>query len=82
MGNKTVAVCYDTNGGCKYVALVKNVTPSEYATLLKQQREQEQEQKRKERELNERIVELEDEIKSLKKEIKVLKGEDENEESI
>ena len=80
--NKLVAVCVNIGGGCEYVALVKNISESEYADLLYEQRQHEQEQKRKERELKDTIEELSSEIKSLKKEIKVLKGEDDYEKSI
>lgn len=80
--NKLVALCYDISGGCQYVALVKNITPSEYATLLGECREHEQERTREKRELLDRIETLEENCKTLAKEIKVLKGEDEDEEII
>ena len=79
---KTVAVVCDISGGCQYVALVKNVDSSEYATLLKEQRTNEQKQAKEKRELLERVETLESELATLKHEIKVLKGEDEDEESI
>ena len=80
--NKCVAIVSTIDGGCKYVAIVKTIKQSEYATLLGEQREHEKEQKMVIRELTERINELERTCKDLNKEIKVLKGEEENEESI
>ena len=80
--NKLVAIVSNISGGCQYVAVVKNITPSEYATLLAEQRQHEQEQTREKRELLEKVEELPTEIKALKKEIKVLKGEEDYEESI
>ena len=74
--NKLVAIVSNISGGCQYVAVVKNIKPSEYATLLAEQREHEQTQAREKRELLEKVDELTTEIKTLKKEIKVLKGED------
>ena len=80
--NKLVALCVNISGGCEYVATVKNITESEYAELLYQQRQHELERQRKEQELKETIKELTDRIAQLEKEIKVLKGEDDYEESI
>ena len=80
--NKLVAIVSNVSGGCQYVAVVKNIKPSEYATLLAEQRQQEQEIAREKRELLETIHELEEQVSNLAKEIKVLKGEDEYEESI
>ena len=80
--NKCVAIVSTIDGGCQYVAIVKTIKQSEYATLLGEQREHEKEQKKVIRNLTERINELELTCKDLKKEIKVLKGEEENEENI
>ena len=80
--NKCVAIVSTIDGGCQYVAIVKTIKQSEYATLLGEQREHEKEQKRVIRELTEQINELKETCENLKKEIKVLKGEEENEESI
>ena len=80
--NKLVGVVSNVSGGCEYVAVVKNIKPSEYATLLKEQRQQEQTQAREKRELLDRVSELETQVANLVKEIKVLKGEDEYEESV
>ncbi len=80
--NKLVAIVSNINGGCEYVAIVKNVKPSEYATLLSEQRQHEQAQKTKIFNLEQRCDLMCDTIAKLEKEIKVLKGEDENEESI
>lgn len=79
---KLVAIVPSLDGGCQYVGLVKNITNEEYATLLKEQRTNEQKQAKEKRELLERVETLESEIIALKHEIKVLKGEDEDEESI
>jgi uncharacterized protein YlxW (UPF0749 family) len=79
---KLVAIVPSLDGGCQYVGLVKNITNEEYATLLKEQRTNEQKQAKEKRELLERVETLESEITTLKHEIKVLKGEDEDEESI
>ena len=80
--NKLVAIVSTINGGCQYVAVVKNIKPSEYATLLGEQRQQEQAQAREKRELLDKVSELELQVAQLVKEIKVLKGEDDYEESI
>ena len=80
--NKLVAIVSNISGGCQYVAVVKNIKPSEYATLLAEQRQHEQEIAREKRELLETIHELEEQVSNLAKEIRVLKGEDEDEESI
>lgn len=80
--NKLVAIVSNISGGCQYVAIVKNIKPSEYATLLAEQRQHEQESAREKRELLETISELKEQVSKLAKEIKVLKGEDEDEESI
>ena len=80
--NKLVALCVNISGGCEYVATVKNITESEYAELLYQQRQHEQARQREKQELKETIKELTDRIAQLEKEIKVLKGEDDYEESI
>jgi len=79
---KLVAIVPSLDGGCQYVGLVKNITNEEYATLLKEQRTNEQKQAKEKRELLERVETLESELTALKHEIKVLKGEDEDEESI
>ena len=79
---KLVAIVPSLDGGCQYVGLVKNITNEEYATLLKEQRTNEQKQAKEKRELLERVVALEETIAILQHEIRVLKGEDENEESI
>lgn len=79
---KLVAIVPSLDGGCQYVGLVKNIANEEYATLLKEQRTNEQKQAKEKRELLERVETLENEITTLKHEIKVLKGEDEDEESI
>ena len=79
---KLVAIVPTLDGGCQYVGLVKNLTNEEYATLLKEQRTNEQKQAKEKRELLERVETLENELTTLKHEIKVLKGEDEDEESI
>ena len=79
---KLVAIVPSLDGGCKYVGLVKNITNEEYATLLKEQRTNEQKQAKEKRELLERVETLESELATLKHEIKVLKGEDEDEESV
>lgn len=79
---KLVAIVPSLDGGCQYVGLVKNITNEEYATLLKEQRTNEQKQAKEKRELLERVETLESELATLKQEIKVLKGEDEDEESI
>lgn len=79
---KLVAIVPSLDGGCQYVGLVKNITNEEYATLLKEQRTNEQKQAKEKRELLERVETLESELATLKHEIKVLKGEDEDEESI
>ena len=79
---KLVAIVPSLDGGCQYVGLVKNITNEEYATLLKEQRTNEQKQAKEKRELLERVETLESEVATLKHEIKVLKGEDEDEESI
>lgn len=76
---KTVAIVCDLNGGCKYVALVKNVDTSEYADLLHEQRQHEQKEAKEKREILDRCETLEETIAKLEKEIKVLKGEDEDE---
>ena len=80
--NKLVALCVNISGGCEYVATVKNITESEYAELLYQQRQHEQARQKEKQELKETIKELTDRISQLEKEIKVLKGEDDYEESI
>lgn len=80
--NKLVAIVSNISGGCQYVAVVKNIKPSEYATLLAEQRQHEQTQAREKRELLDRVSELETQVANLVKEIKVLKGEDEYEESV
>lgn len=74
--NKLVAIVSNISGGCQYVAVVKNITPSEYATLLAEQREHEKAQKDKVFNLEQRCDLMSDTIKALQKEIKVLKGED------
>ena len=79
---KLVAIVPSLDGGCQYVGLVKNITNEEYATLLKEQRTNEQKQAKEKRELLERVETLTSELTTLKHEIKVLKGEDEDEESI
>lgn len=79
---KLVAIVPSLDGGCQYVGVVKNITNEEYATLLKEQRTNEQKQAKEKRELLERVETLESELTTLKHEIKVLKGEDEDEESI
>lgn len=79
---KLVAIVPSLDGGCQYVGLVKNITNEEYATLLKEQRTNEQKQAKEKRELLERVETLESELTTLKHEIKVLKGEDEDEESV
>ena len=79
---KLVAIVPSLDGGCQYVGLVKNITNEEYATLLKEQRTNEQKQAKEKRELLERVETLTSELNTLKHEIKVLKGEDEDEESI
>ena len=79
---KLVAIVPSLDGGCQYVGLVKNITNEEYATLLKEQRTNEQKQAKEKRELLGRVETLKSEITTLKHEIKVLKGEDEDEESI
>lgn len=79
--NKLVAVVSNVSGGCEYVATVKNVKPSEYATLLKEQRTYEQNQQREMRELVELVNDLVDKVAKLTKEIKILKGEDDDEEN-
>lgn len=79
---KLVAIVPSLDGGCQYVGLVKNITNEEYATLLKEQRTNEQKQAKEKRELLERVETLESELANLKHEIKFLKGEDEDEESI
>ena len=63
--NKLVAVCVNISGGCEYVALVKNIDESEYAELLYEQRQHEQERKQKDRELKETIEELHSEIEKI-----------------
>ena len=80
--NTCVAVVSNLNGGCQYVGKVKTITKTEYATLLKEQREHELTEQKEKRELNELLTTLVEEIKTLKQENKVLKGEDTNEESI
>lgn len=80
--NKLVALCCDISGGCQYVAIVKNITQSEYATLLVEQRELEQKRQREKQEISSKLAELEETIVKLKKEIKILKGEEDYEESI
>lgn len=79
--NKLVAVVSNVSGGCEYVAIVKNIKPSEYATLLKEQRKHEQDQQRELRELHELVSDLTDKVAKLTKEIKILKGEDDDEEN-
>ena len=79
---KLVAIVPSLDGGCQYVGLVKNVTNEEYATLLKEQRTNEQKQAKEKRELLVLVETLTSELATLKHEIKVLKGEDEDEESI
>ena len=74
--NKLVAIVSNISGGCEYVAVVKNIKPSEYATLLKEQREHEQERKQELNSLKEQVGDLKSTIKSLQKEIAILKGED------
>lgn len=73
---KLVAVVPTLDGGCQYVGLVKNITNEEYATLLKEQRTNEQKQAQRFKELLEKVEEMEETIKVLQKEIKVLKGEE------
>ena len=80
--NKLVALCYDISGGCQYVALVKNIDENEYAKLLYEQRQHEQERAKEKREILNRLESLEALCKKLIKEIKVLKGEEDYEESI
>ena len=80
--NKLVALCVNISGGCEYVATVKNITETEYAELLYQQRQHELERQRKEQELKDKLDEITDRCSQLEKEIKVLKGEDDYEESI
>lgn len=79
--NKLVAIVSNISGGCEYVAVVKNVKPSEYATLLKEQRQHEQDQQRALRELADLVDDLTEKVAKLTKEIKVLKGEDDDEEN-
>lgn len=79
---KLVAIVPSLDGGCQYVGVVKNITNEEYATLLKEQRTNEQKQAKEKRELLERVETLESKLATLKHEIKVLKGEDEDEESV
>ena len=76
---KLVAIVSDISGGCKYVALVKNIDETEYAHLLYEQRQYERREREKINELFDRCKSLESQVKSLEKEIKVLKGEEENE---
>ena len=45
---KLVAIVPSLDGGCQYVGLVKNITNEEYATLLKEQRTNEQKEKPRE----------------------------------
>lgn len=80
--NTCVALVSNISGGCQYVAKVKTITKSEYATLLAEQRQHEIESAREKRELLETINELKEQVSKLAKEIKVLKGEDEDEESV
>ena len=79
--NKLVAIVSNISGGCEYVAVVKNVKPSEYATLLKEQRQHEQDQQRVVRELADLVDDLTEKVAKLTKEIKILKGEDDDEEN-
>ena len=74
--NTCVAVVSNIDGGCQYVGKVKTITKTEYATLLKEQREHELTEQKKKRELLQLVEGLQDEINDLKKEIKILKGED------
>ena len=78
--NKLIALCSDIDCGCKYVALVKNVDESEYATLLHEQRQYEMHERKFKNELLDKIATLTEKVNALEKEIKVLKGEDDNEE--
>ena len=80
--NKCVAIVSTIDGGCQYVAIVKNVDLSEYAKLLSEQRQHEQKEAKEKREILDRLQKCEEIISKLEKEIKVLKGEDEYEESI
>ena len=79
---KLVAIVPSLDGGCQYVGLVENITNEEYATLLKEQRTNEQKQAKEKRELLDLVKTLKKDVRTLKKDIKVLKGEDEDEESI
>ena len=79
---KLVAIVPSLDGGCQYVGLVKNLTNEEYATLLKEQRTNEQKQTKEKRDILDRLQTCEETISKLTKEIRVLKGEDEYEESI
>lgn len=73
---KLVAVVPTLDGGCQYVAVVKNVSNEEYASLLKEQRTNEQKQKEKIFNLEQRCDLMSETIVELKKEIAILKGED------
>lgn len=79
---KLVAIVPSLDGGCQYVGLVKNITNEEYATLLKEQRTNEQKQEKRIKQLENDLYFISEEVGKLIKEIKVLKGEDEDEESI
>ena len=74
--NTCVAVVSNINGGCQYVAKVKTITKTEYATLLKEQREHELADQKEKRELLQLVKDMQEEIATLKEEIKILKGED------
>ena len=79
---KLVAIVPSLDGGCQYVGLVKNITNEEYATLLKEQRTNEQKQAKEKRELLEQVESMEEIIVFLYNENKTLKGEDERARSI
>lgn len=74
--NKLVAIVSNLDGGSQYVALVKNVYESEYATLLHEQRQHELKENETKKILLESIEELTTKINDLEQEIKVLKGEE------
>lgn len=80
--NKLVALCYNIDNGCEYVALVKNIDETEYAELMYSARQQELAKKKELQELKTNISELTEQIERLEHEIKVLKGEEDYEESI
>ena len=79
---KLVAIVPTLDGGCQYVGLVENITNEEYATLLKEQRTNEQKKERRIKQLENDLYFISEKVGELIKEIKVLKGENEDEESI